>query len=412
MPNVTAPAAALPRAALASLVRVAATAPVVILTGARQTGKSTLARMPGIGDDRPYLTLDDLDVLAQARQQPEALLRRGARLVVDEVQRAPDLLIAVKRAVDEGRVPGRFILTGSANLLLMKTVAESLAGRAAYLTLMPMTRREQLGFGRTGNWRRLLDAAPARWVEILGGDEAPEESWPDLARRGGYPEPAYHLSSDAARRDWFEGYAATYLERDLRDIAAIDQISAFRRFMTMASLRIGGLVNQAEIARDAGLAPTTAQRYLDLLDVTYQAVRLPAYAVNRTKRLIKAPKLYWSDTGLAMFLAGETEPRGAHLENIVLADLLAWAALETPRPNVLYWRTVKGAEVDFVIEDGSSLLPIEVKSSTPRLGDARHLETFLDEYADRTRAGLLLGTGSEIYWLTRRVLVAPWWAVV
>jgi predicted AAA+ superfamily ATPase len=404
--------APLPRAASDVLARLAATAPVVVLTGARQTGKSTLARMPGAGAGRPYLTLDDAGVLEQARAQPAALLLRGDRLVVDEVQRAPGLLLAVKAAVDEDRQPGRFILTGSANLLLMKTVAESLAGRAVYLTLMPMTRREQLGFGRTGNWRTLLDNDPRSWRDILEADEAPEEPWQDLARRGGYPEPAYHLTSDSARRDWFDGYAATYLERDLREIAAIDQVSDFRRLMSVASLRIGNLVNQADLARDAGIAPTTAQRYLGMLDVTYQTVRLPAYAVNRTKRLIKAPKLYWTDTGLAMFLAGETDPRGAHLENIVLADLLAWSALEIPRPSVLYWRTAKGAEVDFVIEDRGSLLPIEVKSGAARLADARHLETFLDEYADRVRAGVLLTTAGGIYWLTRRVLAAPWWTIV
>jgi predicted AAA+ superfamily ATPase len=142
-------------------------------------------------------------------------------------------------------------------------------------------------------------------------------------------------------------------------------------------------------------------------------VRLPAYSVNRTKRLIKAPKLYWGDTGFALYLSGEAEPRGAHLENLVLLDLLAWRDLETPRPEVLYWRTADGTEVDFVIETRKRLVPIEVKTSARALPrDARGLEVFLDEYGDRSDGGLLLYDGDEVFPLTRRVLAAPWWRVL
>jgi predicted AAA+ superfamily ATPase len=153
-------------------------------------------------------------------------------------------------------------------------------------------------------------------------------------------------------------------------------------------------------------------RFLNLREVSYQAVRLPAFSVNRTKRLIKTPKLYWSDTALALFLAGETEPRGAHLENLVLGDLLAWRDLQARRPEILYWRTATGIEVDFVVETPARVLPIEVKAAgRVTHADARGLEAFLDEYPDLARGALLLHGGAETFPMSRRVLAVPWWRV-
>ena len=199
---------------------------------------------------------------------------------------------------------------------------------------------------------------------------------------------------DDDRRLWFEGYAATYLERDIPRLSAIGGITDLRRLMTAACLRVGGLLNQADLARDVHLAPSTVQRYLNLLEVSFQLVRLPAYSVNRTKRLVKSSKLYWSDTGLALHLAGEAHPRGAHLENIVLCDLLAWAGTRVERTEILFWRTTKGAEVDFVIETGRHLLPVEVKATASvHPGDVRHVHTFLDEYSDMAQCGIVLYDG-------------------
>ena len=171
-------------------------------------------------------------------------------------------------------------------------------------------------------------------------------------------------------------------------------------------------MNQAELSRDLGLPSSTVQRFLNLLEVSYQLVRLPGYSVNRTRRLIKAPKIYWSDTGLAMHLGAESSPRGAHLENLLLTDLMAWAGTAPHRPNVLHWRTAGGAEVDFVIELPDRLLPIEVKASrrvTHR--DARHLRTFLDDYP-ASQGALLLYDGDEVFWLDKRILAAPWHRVM
>jgi predicted AAA+ superfamily ATPase len=183
--------------------------------------------------------------------------------------------------------------------------------------------------------------------------------------------------------------------------------------MRAACLRIGNLVNQTELGRDVGLPQPTVSRHLDLLETSYLLVRLPAYGVNRTSRLIKTPKLYWSDTALALHLAGEDEPRGAHLENLVLGDLLAWSASLFDAPQLTYWRTAAGREVDFVIEWRGRLLPVEVKATTrPRTGDAAALRAFREEYGRRSRAGLLLHAGEEVSWLTNGVLAAPWWSVM
>jgi len=386
--------------------------PAVVVTGARQTGKSTLAQelTPG---KRRFLSLDDLDVVDAARRDPEALVGGAQPVTLDEVQREPDLLRAVKRTIDRRKAPGQFLLTGSANLLLMRQVSESLAGRASYLTLWPMTRGEQRGLGRCGAWEELLSVQDEAWLDTLSDQPDAPEDWRALARRGGFPTPAVHLGTANERAVWFDGYVRTYLERDLQALSAISGLPDFRRLMRASCLRLGQLINQTEIGRDAALPQPTVHRYLNLLETSYLLVRLPAYAVNRTKRLIKSPKLYWGDTGVALYLSGETEPGGAHLENLVLQDLLVWRDARLERAELYYWRTTIGEEVDFVIEAGGRLLPIEVKATTrPALRDAANLRTFRGEYGKKARAGLLLHTGTKLEWLTPDVLAVPWWRVL
>jgi len=385
--------------------------PAVVVTGARQTGKSTLAEhlVPG---ERHYRSLDDFDVLDAARRDPEALVGGAGAITLDEVQREPGLLPAVKRAIDRDRRPGRFLLTGSANLLLMRRVSESLSGRATYLTLWPMTRGEQRGLGRAGRWDELLETPDTQWRDLLAAGDGGAEDWRALARRGGFPTPAVELAKPAARTIWFDGYVRTYLERDLQDLATISALPDFRRLLRAACLRLGQLVNQTELGRDAALPQPTVHRWLNLLETSYLLVRLPAYAVNRTKRLIKAPKIYWGDTGVALHLSG-AEPGGMHLENLVLHDLLAWRDARVERAELGYWRTTIGEEVDFVIETGGKLLPIEVKATArPRLADCAHLRTFRAEYGRKARAGLLLHAGGTLEWLAPDVLAAPWWRVL
>jgi uncharacterized protein len=403
---------AVARHVLAALVERLRVMPAVVVTGARQTGKSTLVEelTPG---ERRFASLDDLDVLDLARRDPDALVTGSAPVTLDEVQRAPELLLAVKRAIDRRRRAGQFLITGSANLALLEGVSDSLAGRASYLTLWPMTRREQLGLGRCGLWEELLASPSMLWPQLLSESKPRSEDWRALARRGGFPTPALHLSRPADRTIWFEGYVSTYLERDLRALSAITALPDFRRLMRATALRLGQLVNQTELGRDVALAQATVHRWLNLLEASYLLVRLPAYAVNRTKRLIKTPKLYWGDVGLALHLAGHPEPAGAHLENLVLADLLCWRDSRAEPAEVLYWRTASGEEVDLVIESAGRLLPIEIKAtSRPRLRDAAGLRAFRAEYGKDARSGLLLHTGTATQWLAPDILAAPWWRVL
>ncbi len=389
--------------------------PVVVLMGARQTGKSTLVRAAPFDEDRLYITLDEIAARDRAATAPDDFVRSAPRLTIDEVQRLPDLILAIKRAVDDERPrrPGRFLLTGSANLLLMQRISETLAGRATYLTLWPLTRRERLGLGSAGIWSELLERPVEEWYDLVRGQKAPAADWRAEVRRGGYPTPAVELETDQARAIWFEGYLRTYLERDLQDLAAIDNLLDFRRLMRAACLRVGNLVNQAELGRDTGLSRPTAHRYLNLLETSFQLVRLEPYSVNRTKRLVKTPKLFWSDPGLALHLAGDPEPTGAHLENLVLADLLAWRDVQISRPEVLFWRTSTDLEVDLVIEHRAGLIPIEVKASArPGGGDVRALEVSRTEYPDRFRGGLLLHAGEDTFWIADRILAAPWHRIV
>lgn len=386
--------------------------PAVVVAGARQTGKSTLIQelLPGT---RRYLTLDDFDVVDLLERDPAALLEGNQPVAIDEIQRAPDLLHAIKRAIDQDRRPGRFLLTGSANLLLMNRVSESLAGRSSYLTLWPMTRREQLGLGRCGVWEELLSTPSDDWPELLAAQPDADEDWRPLCRRGGFPTPAVHMDTAEERSIWFDGFVRTYLERDLQDLASVSALPDFRRLMRAACLRIGQVLNQVALGRDVALPQSTAHRYLNLLEASYLLVRLPAFSLNRTKRLVKSPKLYWGDTGVALHLAQKNDPEGAHLENLVLSDVFAWRDARVEQADVFYWRTRTGEEVDLVIEAGDQVLPIEVKSGNrPRIADTAHLRTFRSEYRDRSTPGLLLHTGSAIEWLTPDALAAPWWKVL
>jgi predicted AAA+ superfamily ATPase len=401
----------LPRAVSRALADRLLVMPAVVVTGARETGKSTLAEELA-PTRRRYFTLDDLDAMDAAQNDPDILVGASGPVTLDEIQRAPDLLRSIKRSIDRDRTAGRFLLTGSANLLLMRKVSESLAGRASYLTLWPMTRREQLGQGSCGRWSDLLNSDDSKWAGLLSAGAEEQEDWRALALRGGFPTPAVHLTSQTDRAIWFDGYVRTYLERDLQDLASISSLPDFRRLMRASCLRIGQLVNQTELGRDVALPQATVHRWLNLLETSYLLVRLPAYAVNRTKRLIKAPKIYWGDVGLALHVAEIAEPEGAHLENVVLHDLLAWRDTTQERAEITYWRTTAGDEVDFVIEAGGKLLPVEVKAtSRPRLSDAKHLRTFRAEYGTSARAGLLLHTGSTTEWLAPDVLAVPWWRV-
>ena len=400
----------LPRAAGPHLERLLGVFPVVAVMGARQVGKSTLVRhLPSLGQHL-YLNLDDLDLRLQAEADPQALLHRGERLILDEVQRVPELLLAIKRAVDAARIPGRFVLTGSAHLLLHAHLGETLAGRAAHLVIWPMTRREQQGLGRAGPWGELLAAPVRAWPHLLRELPGPREDWQQAVARGGFPVPALLLKDWEERRMWLRAYLQTYLERDVPALRAVENLPELRRLLEALALRSGSLLNQSELARDLGISQPTVHRYLNLLEVSFLLIRLRGYARSRTKRLIKAPKAYLPDPALALHLTGG-QPSGAHLETLVLLDLLAFTHSQVNPPGLYYWRTASGQEVDFILEAEGKLLPVEVKATArPTPKDAQGLLSFLAEYPEAP-GGLLLHGGEEVFPLVDRVVAAPWWMV-
>jgi uncharacterized protein len=385
--------------------------PVVVLTGARQVGKSTLLRRAEPFAGWRYHTMDDFDTLRQVRENPASLWAGASEVVLDEVQKAPELLPAIKLAVDEHPGRCRFILSGSANLLLMGNVSESLAGRAVYLVLDPLTLGELHGQPPPA---LLADVLAGRWPEEGTLPEAPPDPLP-LMQRGFMPAlMALPMPEDFLR--WWEGYTATYLERDLRQMSQVESLVDFRRVMALLALRTGQLLNQSDVARDAGLSQPTIHRYLNLLEATHLFERVPAYLGSRTTRLLKSPRAFWSDVGLAVFLAGyysaddlaRARELGAFFETLIYQHLRVSSSLLTPRGRLHFWRTQTGDEVDFVVEHGRRVVGIEVKmTDAPGYRHAAGLARFLGEHP-QAAGGILLHGGRQIRRLDERIVAVPW----
>ncbi|MCP5521272.1 MAG: ATP-binding protein [Verrucomicrobiales bacterium] len=396
----------LPREITPRLIRALRRLPIVVLSGLRQTGKSTLLQNEEeLARGHAYRTLDDFATLKAAQGNPESLLE-GA-VMLDEVQRCPELLVALKRTVDKRRQPGRFLLSGSANLALLGRVSETLAGRAAYIALHPMTRREQRG----GTTREPV------LVNFLNSSTLPSGKAEPLAEaevlRGGLP-PAC-LGDSEGVEEWFRGYVQTYVERDVRQLSAITDLLAFRTLAQLAALRSGQVLVISSLARDAKLNAVTAGRYLDLLEASFLIHRLPPFLKNRSSRLVKSPKLHFTDSGLAAHLAGVTslEPgqddllRGALFETYMAQNLAALLEAHLPDARLGYWHEQGRHEVDFVIELGRRVMAIEVKAAT-RWGenDLSGLRTFL-ERTPTCVAAVLAYNGREAVELGKRLFAIP-----
>ena len=403
-----------PRAARSVVERAGRAMPVVVLRGPRQSGKSTLAAELAGEQGREIVTFDDPESAIQFQANQDRFVRRDAPMVFDEVQREPQVMLALKRAVDAmgtRRKPGHYLVTGSADLLLMRQVEDSLTGRAAYVNLWPMTCAELRGEGRAGRWDILWEHPVAEWARLLDGDEH-QTDWRHAVRRGGFPTPA--LASDPAVKEaWPQAYIETFLNRDLRDLADLGATVDFHRVMKAAAARVGSLVNQSQIGVDVQLPQPRVRSYLNLMEISFQIVRLEAYLWGQRHRLIKSPKLYWNDPALGMFMGGRHEPAGADFENLVMIDLLTWKQSQLNRPDLAYWRTTTGHEVDFVVSTPQRVLPIEVKTSRDvGYSDIKGMHAFLDAYDSQCPGGVVLYDGTTVKSLTPRILAVPWWKVL
>lgn len=384
--------------------------PVTMLIGPRQSGKSTLAQaLAGELDDARYVSLDRGLNLAAARDDPAGFVAGGARtLIVDEVQRAPDLLLEIKASVDEDRRPGRFVLTGSADVLSLPRVAETLAGRMEVLRLWPLSQGEIEGH-RDGFLAALLTGKP----EALA-DAARPVTKGDLARRieaGGFPEALARTGTRRGR--WFDSYLDTMLQREVRDLASVSGLTELPRLMLLLAARTTGLLNYAGVARDLGMPQTTVKRYIALLETAFLVLTVPAWFRNVGKRLVKSPKLILSDAGLLAHLLGEgaavERSFGAVLENFALMEIVKQASTSPARPAVFHYRSADGLEVDALIEPrGGPVCAVEVKAAatlTPR--DSQGLRSLASTLGDEFGTGVILHAGTEAVRLAPKIWAMP-----
>ena len=398
----------IPRALRTRIAEALDAMPVVVVTGLRQSGKSTLLQQDPHLVDREYVSLDDFAQLEAARRNPEVFLRRERPLTVDEAQRCPELLSALKLEVDRDRRPGRFVLSGSASFALLRDVSESLAGRALYLTLHPFTRRERLGWkGAMPVLRALFETG-----RPPGKVDTPRVSNADVAR-GGMPPVALGVVRKPAL--WLKAYEQTYLERDVRDLLRVADLVSFRQLLRLVALRSGQILNVSELARDAKLNVATASRYLGVLEASFVVSRTPPFLASRTTRLIKSPKLYLADSGLAASLAGagdadrlaEDPLRGALLETYVAQNLQGLLEAEWPEAGLAFWHVQGRHEVDFVIEVGRETLAIEVTAASRwRDRDLSGLRAFLAG-TPGCRAAVLAYGGADTVRLDGRLWAIP-----
>ncbi len=395
-------------------------APVVLVTGARQVGKFTLVQAIAQTEwQGRYLTLDDRAVLDGALRDPDGFIAgTPTPVVLDEVQRAPDLLRAIKLAVDRKRKPGQYLLTGSANLMTLKTVSESLAGRVILHELHPFSWAELIQVSAPSTIQDIFDCNDARALLSRWPQRAPSKRRQEIEQHiltGGFPTPAL-LKSPRTRQEWFAAYRKTYIERDLRDFAAIEHLPDFNRLLALLALRTGQLLNYSDLSRDLGLPFTTVRRYMSLLELTYQAFPLRPYFANVGKRLVKTPKIYLGDTGMACHLAvadawtvlERQGSMGAIVETWVAAELRKLISVTDQRIQLWYWRPHAGREVDFLLERGESLVGIEVKW-TQRITDSDTigLRQCTQALKGRVRLGILLYPGTEALALDRHTLAIP-----
>ncbi len=399
-----------PRFATSQIEQALSDTRVVLLAGPRQAGKTTLAQ--SLGDsNRTYLTLDNATTLAAAEADPTGFIRGTDRAIIDEIQRAPDLLLAIKENVDADPRPGRFLLTGSANLMTIPRVADSLAGRMETIRLMPLAQAEILGGAPPAFLDSAFAGAPPKIGKIVVGGALVE-----AVLTGGYPE-ALTRKSWARRQDWYLDYVDAVLGRDVRDISGIDQLDRMPRLFRVLAEHSGQLVNYAGAGGAIGLNHVTTQKYAGILEQLFLIRTLPPWHGNMLKRLTKRPKLHLLDAGLLAALRGVTpvsvardrDTFGAILETFVFSELLKMAGWGGGRLNFSHYRDKDQYEVDIVLEDRrNNVVGIEVKASaTVTSNDFRGLRRLAGDTDGRFAAGLVLYDHDRIVPFGDRLWAVP-----
>jgi predicted AAA+ superfamily ATPase len=353
-----------PRALSRVIRKALRTFPAIVVTGPRQSGKTTLLKTM-FADSHAFVTLEDPDVRIRAKEDPlQFLARYKPPVIIDEIQYVPELLSYIKTRIDENRKPGQWLFTGSQHFGLMQGISQSLAGRAAVLSLLPFSLAERTGRGDTalavGDWIKKLRTLSPIDLRI---------SLSDVLLRGSYPEIASRRSVD--RQLWCGSYIATFLERDVRNLAQIGDLSQFERFLRLCAVRTGQLLNLSDLARDIGVSVPTAKRWLSVLEAGYQVFLLYPFYQSLGKRLVKSPKMYFNDTALATYLLGLHDkdsllnsPNFGHLfETLVVTDVLKRFLHGGEMPSMYYLRTRDGLEIDLVLELGQKLSLFEIKST-------------------------------------------------
>ncbi len=396
-----------------SVVEALGDTPVVLLVGARQTGKSTLVRsLPGSHHTRRYLSLDDQGVLEAARSDPAGFLAGlDGPVTLDEVQKAPELFPAMKAVVDRDRMPGRYLLTGSANVLLLPRLSESLAGRMEVHTLWPFSQGELKGRRET-----FLDGVFANKYSPTLSKKGTSTDWMEKVCLGGFPEAVIRTSA-ARRRAWFQSYVTTVLSHDARDLANIESLASLPRLLALLASRAASLLNYSDLSRTLGMPQSTLKRYMGLLQALFLYYPLPAWSNNLGQRLIKSPKVLISDTGLLAYLSGASPDRfrqepalaGHLLENFVAMELVKQASWSENPVQLSHFRTLAGIEVDLVLEDQAGrVIGLEVKASaTPSSSDFKGLKALAECAGGKFVRGILLYTGREVIPFAKNLTALP-----